>query len=129
MIIDFHTHIFPDAIAGRSIEVLKNGMLRASGRVYPEHSDGTLAGLKRLMDATGVDISVVLPIATREKQTESINQFAYKVTAENNGKVISFGSLFPFQKFLYRLLKWFRFSLFYFSSLRLSHFSLRIHQQ
>lgn len=98
MIIDFHTHIFPDAIAGRSIDILKKGMLSASGRVYPERSDGTLAGLKRLMDASGVDISVVLPIATREKQTESINQFAYKVTAENSGKVISFGSLFPFQK-------------------------------
>ncbi len=100
MIIDFHTHIFPDAIAARAIEALKDGMVRASGeeRACSEHSDGTLAGLLNIMEASGVDISVVLPIATREKQTESINKFALKVTTDNRGKVISFGSLFPFQK-------------------------------
>ena len=49
MIIDFHTHIFPDKIAGATIEKLS----KASDS--PAYTDGTKDGLKRSMEESGVD--------------------------------------------------------------------------
>ena len=34
MLIDFHTHIFPDKIAVRSVEILLAGMRREQGDAY-----------------------------------------------------------------------------------------------
>lgn len=87
MIIDFHTHIFPDSIAERSMDFLqKQGNVRAA-------TDGTLSGLKKSMKDNHIDISVVLPVMTRPSQFDTINRFA----AEINGKdgIISFGGVHP----------------------------------
>ena len=43
MIIDFHTHCFPDAIARRAVDGLSK-----TGGITP-NTDGTLGDLKRLM--------------------------------------------------------------------------------
>lgn len=59
MIIDFHTHIFPDEIAGKTLE-----KLRKMGGISP-FTDGTLNGLKASMKAAGVDISLILPDVVR----------------------------------------------------------------
>ena len=70
MVIDFHTHIFPDALAARAI-----GGLEQSGNVKSVLSgrrEDLLASMKR----AGVDYSLNLPIASRPKQVESINSFA-----------------------------------------------------
>lgn len=87
MIIDFHTHIFPDKIAAGVISQLSSkGGITAN-------TDGTLAGLKKSMRDGGIDASVVLPVVTNPKQFDSINTFA----AEINGKdgVYSFGGIHP----------------------------------
>lgn len=95
MIIDMHTHVFPEKIAKRAIENLertadegagKDGALRA--KTY-----GTLDGLKRSMRENGIDASVVLPVATKPSQFESINLYA----SEINGKdgIVSFGGIHP----------------------------------
>lgn len=76
MIIDFHTHTFPDKIADKTIEHLSK-----KGGVQP-YRKGTLCALKESMAKGGVDISVVLPVATAAKQVETIN----KLSAELNGK-------------------------------------------
>ncbi len=91
MVIDFHTHIFPDKIASGAIESLKNN---AKGGKYnvTNYTDGTLKGLMASMDKNGVDISIVLPVATSPRQTESINNFAQTVRDE---RVISFGGIHP----------------------------------
>ena len=53
MLIDFHTHAFPDALASRAMSSL-------GGRVdFAPTSDGTVSGLIKSMDEDGVDISVV----------------------------------------------------------------------
>ena len=43
MVIDFHTHAFPDAIAKKAID----GLVKSSGGLYPNCSDGTLGGEKQ----------------------------------------------------------------------------------
>lgn len=89
MIIDFHTHIFPDKIAARSIEQLQN----VSG--VTAATDGTLQGLLDSMDKNGVDISVIMPVVTKPSQFESVNTFAAKVNETYKGRLISFGGIHP----------------------------------
>ena len=55
MIIDFHTHCFPEKIAEKAIEKLS---YVSGGLEY--HTNGTVEGLKKSMQDGGVDISVVL---------------------------------------------------------------------
>lgn len=88
MLIDFHTHCFPDAIAQKAITKLSF----ASGGLNP-HTNGTLCDLKRAMKDNDVDISVVLSIATNEKQQKNVNDFASAINNEEN--IIAFGSVFP----------------------------------
>ena len=88
MIIDFHTHCFPDHLAERAVGRLS----RVGGGLMP-YTDGTLGGLRQRMAQDGVDMSVVLNIATNAKQQTNVNNFAASI---NNGKdIISFGSVFP----------------------------------
>ena len=92
MLIDFHTHIFPEKIAARSLEVLKAGILRREGINAEAYTDGTIDGIKKSMFDTGVSLSITLPIATKPSQTASINAFA-KSACE--GGIISFATLHP----------------------------------
>lgn len=87
MIIDFHTHTFPDQMASKAIAALEE---KASFRAY---SDGTMSGLKKLMEEGNVDISVVLPVITNPKSTIKVNDCAI----ENNklDGIISFGGMHP----------------------------------
>ncbi len=88
MLIDFHTHAFPDKIAARAIDKLSH----ASGGMQP-YTDGTKDGLRALMKKDGVDISVILHIATNAHQQKSVNDFAAAV--QNKTDIFSFGSVFP----------------------------------
>lgn len=89
MIIDFHTHIFPDKIASRTIEALEaKAGLTAS-------TDGTLKGLLTSMENAGVDMSVILPVVTKPSQFETVNTFAASVSNMYPGKLISFGGIHP----------------------------------
>ena len=88
MVIDFHTHCFPDKIADKAIAKLAY----ASGGLQP-YSDGTLGGLRRSMAKDGVDLSVVMSIATNARQQQNVNDFA---AAINNGTdIVAFGSVYP----------------------------------
>lgn len=86
MFIDFHTHMFPPVIAGRTLAKLAECFGKA-----PEE-DGTYEGLIRSSKASGIDCSVVLPIATKPSQFRTINEFAARF---QEGEVISFGSVHP----------------------------------
>ena len=88
MIIDFHTHAFPDAIAERAITSLVN----ACQEKYTPCSNGTIDGLLSNMESHGVDISVLQPVITKQSQTKTLNEWAKNVTCD---KLISFGGIFP----------------------------------
>ena len=87
MIIDFHTHAFPERIAERAIEKLSY----TSGGLIPQ-TDGTVESLKYLMKKDGIDKSVVLAIATNEKQQTAVNDF---IKAQETDDIIPFGSVYP----------------------------------
>lgn len=92
MIIDFHTHIFPDKISKRTIEYLSE-----RGGI-PANTDGSEAGLIESMENAGIDISVSLPVVTSPKQFESINRFALEINQKYENqkrKIISFAGIHP----------------------------------
>ena len=88
MIIDFHTHVFPDKIAQRTIAALEGAA------DVKAHTDGTLSGLLDSMAHAGVDKSVILPVNTRKGQFDSITRFAKAVNDEHDN-LISFGGIHP----------------------------------
>lgn len=92
MIIDLHTHIFPDKIAKKTIEYLseKGGI--------PPFSDGSYSGLISELEKAGADIAVNLPVVTAPKQFDSINRFASEINAMSQTgerRVISFAGIHP----------------------------------
>ena len=90
MIVDIHTHTFPDKIAGRTIEKLQGVSHSAA------FSDGTAAGLRASMARAGVDRSVVLPVATHPGQVERVNDASARIneTTEETG-ILSLGCIHP----------------------------------
>lgn len=87
MVIDFHTHVFPDKIVKNALRILS----QKSGDLDPV-TDGTIEGLKQYAIANQIDRSVVLNIASNPKQQKNVNDFAIGI---NGGSIISFGSVFP----------------------------------
>ncbi len=92
MIIDFHTHIFPDKIANSTISVLQ------SNSNHTAYTNGTVDGLIKAMEASSADISIALPVLTKPTQFDSITKFALEVNKrfENEKRrIISFGGMHP----------------------------------
>lgn len=90
MIIDMHTHIFPDKMAASVIDKLS----RTSKSVA--FTDGTIGGLIESMKQSGVDISVILPVATNPHQVEKINDVSATLNEKYFGNgIISFGCIHP----------------------------------
>lgn len=87
MIIDFHTHIFPDSIAEKTI-----GKLGALINQEP-YTNATLQGIKESMKTSNIDLAVLLPVVTRPAQFQSVNAFAKAVTGQDG--LISFGGIHP----------------------------------
>ena len=87
MIIDFHTHTFPDKIAPAAIQKLKEASHTTA------FTTGTEAELIASMKKCGIAKSVVLPIATNLEKIVHIND----ISAEKNkgGELIYFGCIHP----------------------------------
>ena len=99
MVIDFHTHIFPDQIASRAVSKL------AASSGLKAHTDGSADGLLREMEDGGADLSIILPVVVKPQNYESMADFAQKINAryykgwpgqEPAGRqLLSFGGLHP----------------------------------
>jgi len=88
MIIDFHTHCFPDDLAPKAMSKLSQN----SGMPY--YHDGTLSGLRESAKKAGIDMCVVLPIATKPQQTRAINRWTLSIIKEYKD-IICFGTIHP----------------------------------
>ena len=84
--IDFHTHIFPDIIAGKTLQILQSKSRMTS------YAEGTSKDLLRSMEESDIELSVVLPVVTKPSQFESINRFAEQFCGD---KLLSFGGIHP----------------------------------
>ena len=90
MIIDFHTHTFPEQIAKRAIAKL------SESAHIKNYLNGTLDALKSSMQEAGIDYAVLLPVVTKPAQQEDINRNA--VLMNNRYKetgILSFGGIHP----------------------------------
>lgn len=88
MIIDFHTHIFPDRIAPATMEKL------CSASHTRPFSDGTADGLCASMKQAGIDLSVVMPVATNPHQVAHVNEASARLNEQGNG-LVSFACIHP----------------------------------
>ena len=101
MIIDFHTHTFPDELADRAV-----GTLAHSGGIH-NYLDGRVDSFKESMKKAGIDYSVLLPVATKPNQCDTINTLALKTneTSKTTG-LISFGAVHPACENFREILNW-----------------------
>ena len=76
MIIDFHTHIFPEKIAKSTLDALSS----RSGNV--PFTDGTEYGLINELKSANADIAVTLPVLTKPTQFESVFNFAKSINEQ-----------------------------------------------
>lgn len=89
MIIDFHTHCFPDTLAERAVAKL------AALAEIPNETDGTVSDLICKLDDWEIDRAVVLNIATNVKQQENVNTFAIETKRLYGDRLFPLGSLHP----------------------------------
>ena len=90
MIIDIHTHTFPDKIAVQVSE-----QLGRQAHIIP-HTHARNDELRASMRDSGIDISVILPVATHAGQVEKLNRFAASMNenTKENG-LLYFGCIHP----------------------------------
>lgn len=84
--IDFHTHIFPEKIADKTLQFLS-----ARCKTVP-FTNGTANGLLESSDTAGIELSIALPVVTKPSQFQSINDFAMQFREE---PLLSFGGIHP----------------------------------
>ena len=68
--IDFHTHIFPEKIADKTISHLSEICH------MPPYTNGKKEGLLASAKHAGIDQCIFLPVATAPRQFDSIHRFA-----------------------------------------------------
>lgn len=90
MIIDIHTHVFPEKIAAPTVKKLEQLSHTRS------FSDGSAAGLRISMARAGVDACLVLPVATNPHQVPHVNDSSARMNdlGPETG-IYSFGCIHP----------------------------------
>lgn len=86
MIIDFHTHAFPDKIAEHAISTLQ---IAAKTKA---NTRGTITSLLESMDKAEIDTSVICSIATKAEQYLSILNWSKTIRSK---RIIPFPSIHP----------------------------------
>jgi hypothetical protein len=85
-VIDCHTHCFPDDLAEKAV-----ARLTSAYQLVPSF-DGTVCGLIGQMDEAGIEASVIVPVATKPSQVQSINDW---IAGIRHPRVIGFGAMHP----------------------------------
>jgi hypothetical protein len=89
LIIDFHTHIYPEWVAAKILPAAKRKLkVAVPGTGSPED-------LRRMMQAAGVAGSVLLPLAKGREDVSSLNDWVRSVSGESE-ELTAFGAVHPF---------------------------------
>lgn len=100
MIIDFHTHTFPETIAEHAITKL------AKSARAKNYLNGTVDALCASMKDAGIDQAVLLPVVTRPGQQVTVNRTAIEINENYKEKgLISFGGIHPDNEDYRRILR------------------------
>ena len=95
MIIDFHTHIFPDRIAAKAL----SGLIQSQSRPIVPSTGGTRSSLLHSMEEAGIGLSVVMPVLTSPRQFDSVLRFASEINrhfySETSPRLLSFAGIHP----------------------------------
>lgn len=86
-IIDIHTHIYPEQIAVKAADSIRDFY-----GIYGGEMDGTAATLLERCRQAGIGRQVILPVAVRPDRVRSINDFILH-QAEEHGSFIPFGTV------------------------------------
>ncbi len=92
MVIDFHTHVFPDKIAQKTVDYLA-----VKGGNQP-HSDGRIESLINRLENSSVDLCVNLPVLTKPEQFDSVLKFAIEINEKysiGRKRILSFAGIHP----------------------------------
>lgn len=89
MVIDFHTHVFPEKMVAGAVKTLEE----KSG--VPAKTNGCIDGLLASMEEAGVTRSIVLPVVTAPKQFSGINRFEASINEQYSDHLTSFGGIHP----------------------------------
>jgi len=90
MIIDIHTHTYPDEIASRAISKL------AKSTDIFNYTNGTQSALLGSQACAGIDLSVLLPVVTKPSQTHTINTIAHSINEQTSRlHLYSFAGIHP----------------------------------
>lgn len=84
LVVDVHTHVWPDELAARALD--------ASIPEMPLRGDGTIRDLARAQDEAGIDLSVCLSIANTPALVGKVNAFA---SGLDRNRFIPFGTIHP----------------------------------
>lgn len=96
MIIDIHTHTFPDKIADSAIAHMEKDIVKGQGFEVKCARIPTLKGLSESTKKAGMDLSVVCPVATNTRQPEKINRLSAELNERmDETKVFHFGAVHP----------------------------------
>lgn len=90
-LIDFHVHLFPDVLAGRTMEKLSHTAGDEHGDA-PYFTDATVTGTLQKLTEWGVDAAVTQHIATSARSMNTVNDFAASVKCD---RLYAFGSIHP----------------------------------
>ena len=86
MLIDFHTHVYPDAIAEKGVQYIRDFYQ------LPAEQKGTIAHLKSIAKASGTTHVVLLGVAVKPEVVVSVNQFTASLL---DSHTFGFGSIHP----------------------------------
>jgi hypothetical protein len=77
VVVDFHTHIYPDGVAAVAIAGVRD---RAGVVAY---TDGTARGLLCSMQEAGIDLSIICSIATKPSQVTRLHQWLQDIRSDH----------------------------------------------
>lgn len=89
MLIDIHTHFFTDHAAAKILAHL------AACSGFTPCTNGTVTDTWRVLERSGYDYGIGMPIATYPHQQQKINDFAARVHGSCGGHILCFGSVHP----------------------------------
>lgn len=96
MIIDIHTHTFPDAIAYKTIASMEEDIVRGQGIHVKCARIPTVKGLEDSTKKADIDLSVVCPVATNIRQPEKINRLSVEFNEKREEtRLFNFGAIHP----------------------------------